>query len=292
MVVVASFMVAVLASTGRAEAWGYDVHAFLMSRAIEVLPVGLREFFETHRTFLVAHTIDPDLWRTAGFTEEPARHFIDIDAYGKYPFSELPREYEAALKKYGRATLTKNGLLPWRTAEVAGRLRRAFEQVPTGIPYASDDVKFFSAVLAHYVADGHVPFHAITNYDGQLTGQHGVHARWETELFVRYRGQLLIKPPPLYSIGNVRDFMFATALASFQVAQRVLDADRTAIGTREEYDDRYFEAFFTGTRAVLEQRLSESITAIASAITVTWEQAGRPPVPLTAPRRVERRRAR
>ena len=291
-VIAAAAAIATLGAPAAAHAWGFEAHAFIMTRAIELLPSELRPFFDANRTFLVAHTIDPDLWRTAGFTEEPPRHFIDIDAYGAYPFRELPRDYEAALKKYGAETLTKTGLLPWRTAEVAGRLRRAFEQLPKGSVSARNDAKFFCAVLAHYLGDGHVPFHAVTNYDGQLTGQNGIHARWEEELFTRYQQELSVKPAPRHPIPNMRDFMFDTALTSFQLMRSVLDADRAAIGTRDEYDNRYFDAFFAATRSVLERRLGESITAVASAITSAWEQAGRPAVPVTPPPRIERRRSR
>ena len=284
--------VAILASPAPAHAWGFEAHAFIMARAIDLLPPEIRPFFEANRTFLVEHTIDPDLWRTAGFIEEAPRHFIDIDAYGKYPFSELPRDYGAALEKYGAQMLSRNGLLPWRTAEVVGWLRRAFEQLPKGSQDAPNDAKFFSAVLTHYVADGHVPFHAVTNYDGQLSGQNGIHLRWEGELFTRYQQRLSIKPAPVHAIPNMRDFMFGTLLTGFQLTQSVLDADRAAIGTRDEYDDRYFDAFFAATRPVLERRLNESITAVASAITSAWEQAGRPAVAVTPAKRVERRRPR
>lgn len=71
--------IAMLAAPIRAHAWGFEAHAFIMARAIELLPSELRPFFEANRTFLVEHTIDPDLWRNAGFAEEPPRHFIDIE---------------------------------------------------------------------------------------------------------------------------------------------------------------------------------------------------------------------
>jgi len=283
---------AVLAAPTPTQAWGFEAHAFIMGRAIELLPPEIRPFFAANRTFLVEHTIDPDLWRSAGFAEEPPRHFIDIDAYGAYPFTELPRDYDAALKRYGLETVTKNGLLPWRAAEVGGWLRRAFEQLPKGARYAPGDVKFYSAVLGHYVSDGHVPFHAVTNYDGQLSGQHGIHARWETELFIRYQQRLSIKPAPVHPIPNIRDFMFDTVLTGSQLTQSLLDADRAAIDTRDEYDDRYYDTFFFATRPVLERRLSEAVTAVASAITSAWEQAGRPALPLNPPKPVEKRRAR
>ena len=40
------------------------------------------------------------------------------------PFEALPREYDQAVQKFGRAVVHEQGLLPWRTAEFYGRLQR------------------------------------------------------------------------------------------------------------------------------------------------------------------------
>ena len=274
-----------------ARAWGFQAHQFIADRAIAALPPEIRPFFQANRTFIVEHTIDPDLWRTAGFTEESPRHFLNLDAYGAYPFADLPRAYDAALAKYGADTLVGNGLLPWRAAEVAGWLRRAFEETRSA-GYARRNVAFFSAVLAHYIADAHVPFHAVLNYDGQLTGQHGIHARWESDLFVRFERRLTIAPAAVRPASEVRDLVFDTLLSSVRLASGVLDADRRALGARDRYDDGYFEAFFEGTRGVLERRLAESIAASAAAVTGAWQAAGRPPMPVTPPAPPPRRRGR
>jgi len=281
----------VLATPSRAMAWGFETHKFIVSRAIDLLPPEIRPFFQANRAFIVEHCIDPDLWRTAGFTDEPPRHFVDMDAYGKYPFTELPRDYDAAVVKFGAEGLAKNGLLPWRTAEMAGNLERAFQSLSRG-GYGASDVKFFSAIIGHYVADGHVPVHAAMNYDGQLSGQNGVHTRFEEDLFVRYGNRLNIQPPPLKPIPNVRDFMFDTLLESYKNLDAVLAADREAIGTGDRYDDRYYDAFFEKIRPVLEQRLGAAISAVASVITSEWERAGRPAVPVTPPARPPAQRRR
>ena len=150
-----------------------------------------------HRAFISEHAIDPDLWRTAGWVEEPPQHFLDLDAFGAAPFDALPREKDAAIAKFGKEMVQKNGLLPWRVEEMHGKLVRAFADVKAERPYAKDNIKFLSAVLAHYVGDAHVPFHAVVNYDGQLTNQHGLHSRFESQLFERYRSSLRIRPTPM-----------------------------------------------------------------------------------------------
>ena len=88
----------------------------------------LKPFFVKHRDEIVVRVVDPDIWRVAGWPEN-AHHFLDfgVPEYGKFPFTELPRDYDAALEKFGRATLERNGLLPWRLAEFFGQLRRGFE---------------------------------------------------------------------------------------------------------------------------------------------------------------------
>ena len=98
---------------------------------------------------------------------------------------------DEAIKRYGADFVAKNGQLPWRATEIYQKLVEAFRQQA---PYSRDNIKFFSSVLTHYVSDGHVPFHAVLNYDGQLTGQWGIHSRFETELFERYRATLRVVP--------------------------------------------------------------------------------------------------
>ena len=289
-VVAIAMLTAVLGVPSTAHAWGFEAHRFIVSRAIDMLPEPLKPFFEANRAFIVERAIDPDLWRNAGFTEEPPNHFLDFDAYGLYPFKDLPRDYDEALKKHGIDKLRQNGLVPWRTHEIAGRLIRGFETLHKNGPYAQSDIRFFSAIIGHYVADAHVPLHAVLNYNGQLTGQTGIHNRWEDDLFIRYQKQLAIKPGALKPIPHERDFIFDTLLESSQLADDVLAADNKAIGNRDVYDDQYFETLFAETRPILEKRLNDAINAVASIITSAWEQAGKPKLSANPPPRTPQRR--
>ena len=271
-----------------ASAWGFDAHKFIAERMIALLPPELKPLFEKRRDFVVERAIDPDLWRTVGWEEEPPNHFLDFDyaAFGPYPFAALPRDYDLAVQKFGKALIHEQGLLPWRTAEFYGRLQREFESLKRqpAPGYAADNIVLYGAIIAHYVADGHVPLHAVVNYNGQLTGQEGLHSRWESELFERARAKLTIAPRTIPAIKSPRDFMFETLLASNRAAANVLESDAKAAAGREFYDDAYFDAFASGTLPVLERRLNESIAAVAAMITGAWEQAGRPAVPVEQPR--------
>ncbi|HMF62127.1 MAG TPA: hypothetical protein VK595_17225, partial [Vicinamibacterales bacterium] len=105
-----------------AAAWGFEAHKFIMARAIPLLPREIRPYFEKYEASIVEHAIDPDLWRTAGWLEEPPRHFVDMDAYGPYPFAGMPHVYDEAVKRYGAEFVLKNGTLPWRSEEIYGKL--------------------------------------------------------------------------------------------------------------------------------------------------------------------------
>jgi hypothetical protein len=271
-----------------AHAWGFSAHKFIVDRALTMLPQEIRPFYEKFRVTIVEHAIDPDTYRTVGWTAEPPRHFLDMDAWGPYPFAMIPHDFNEAVARRGQEFVLKNGTLPWRVDEMYRRLVDSFRKVDTA-PYARDDIKLFSSVLGHYVGDSFQPLHANVNYDGQLTGQNGVHSRFETELFERYSGRLHITPPPLTQIASAREFAFATLTDSYQLAEPVLAADRAAIAGRDTYDDAYFDAFLARTQPILERRLGQAISGVASVITAAWTEAGMPPVPPDAPRRPPRK---
>jgi len=274
-------------SPARMAAWGFSGHKFIMDRAIDLLPQEIRPFFQANRTTLVEHAIDPDTYRTMGWTDEDPRHFLDMDSYGPFPFTNLPHDYKEAVAVRGADFVTKNGVVPWRTQEIFDKLKEAFTQLPT-TPYARDNVKLFSSVIAHYVADSFQPFHAAANYDGQLTNQRGIHSRFESELFDRSKDRLRISPPPLTPIPNPREFVFATLTDSFKLVDPILAADREATQGREFYDAAYFDKMFEKTGPIMEARVSGAIGGVASMITQAWIDAGKPALPVEAPPRPPR----
>ena len=205
-------VVAALVAAGpvRLSAWGFPAHRHVGDRMIGLLPAELRPLFEARRAFIVERVVDPDLWRNVGWDQESPNHFLDLDSFGTYPFEALPREYDQAVQKFGRDEVHEQGLLPWRTAEFYGRLERAFASLakPSPSQYVLDDIVLFSAILCHYVADGHVPLHAVANYDGQLSGQLGAHSRFESQLFERFSGELTMAPVSRAPVTDPRGDMF------------------------------------------------------------------------------------
>lgn len=287
MQIAVAVLAALLLTPTASDAWGFEAHRFITEQMIRLLPAELRPLFERRKAYLVERCVDPDLWRTVGWEAEAPHHFVDLDYYGAYPFAELPHDYDRAVQKFGREVVHEQGLLPWRTAEFYGRLQRAFESLERDSPsaYAQDNVVLFSAIMAHYIEDGHVPLHSVVNYDGQRTNQHGIHSRWESELFDRTRTRVKVAPAPAKPVDEPREFMFGVLLASNRLADGVLAADRKAAADRDFYDDEYFAILAADQFGAMERRLNDAITAVASLISGAWEQAGRPALPADAPRK-------
>jgi hypothetical protein len=285
---VAAFVTLILAPSS-ARAWGYTGHRYIMGRAIDLLPAPLKPFFEHYRAEMVVRAIDPDLWRNAGWDDD-RNHFMDFGAreFGPAPFTAIPRDHGAALEKFGEASLKQLGMLPWREAEMFGNLRRAFEGFARDGRYSPNDVALFAPVAGHYIQDANQPLHATNNYDGQLTGNNGIHSRFETDLVERYLTTLSINPAPPRSIASARDAAFDALLAANRSVDAIVKADGAAIAGRDAYDDVYFEKFFTAVKPILEKQLAAAITDTASLIVSAWEQAGRPALALEGARPVQK----
>jgi hypothetical protein len=264
-----------------ARAWGLDVHRRITERALDGLPVEIRGFFNEQRAFIIERSIDPDLWRVADLRgplgDEPPNHFLDIDDLGEPPpYTNVPREWDAFVKRYGEKEANIAGRLPWRTEDIYNRLVAALRDAAAGRQYGASNARYLAAILAHYVADGFVPFHAVRNYDGQLTGQRGLHSRFETVLMLDHWGSFAQRPVVVTPIPNIRTFMFETLVESAALTPGVLEADLEAAGPGKVYDAAYYERFRAGAGAIAEKRTNDSVDAVASVLTAAWREAGSP----------------
>lgn len=285
VLILAVVLVAFAIPSTSTQAWGLAVHRRITARALEGLPVEIRGFFLRERDFIVERSVDPDLWRIVDLRgslgQEPPNHFLDIDDLGEpAPYTNVPREWDAFVKRYGEEEANRAGRLPWRTEEVFNRLVATLRDVPTGkAPYSASNSRYLAAILAHYVEDGFVPFHAVRNYDGQLTKQNGIHNRFETVLVDDFWTSYTLRPIAIAAIPDIRTFMFETLVESAGLTPAALKADLDAAQGQARYDAAYYERFRQGAGAIAETRVNDAVDAVASAITAAWVAAGRPALP-------------
>ena len=269
-----------------AHCWGFYAHRQINYYAVFLLPPEMLQLYKPHISFLSEHAVDPDKRRYAVPQEAP-RHFIDLDHYGHYPFDSLPRRWTDAVARYTEDTLHAHGVVPWWVGAMQARLTEAFRQKNTAL------ILKLSAELGHYIADAHVPLHATSNYNGQLTGQQGIHGFWESRV-----PELLAATEWNFFLGraaylpNPQAFIWERVLQSAAAADTVLRIERelTAQFSPDQkfsfeprngvlvrqYSSRFTRAFNERLQGMVERRMQQSIIAVASFWFTAWIDAGQP----------------
>lgn len=252
--------------------WGANGERLVTNKAVDTLPVEMGTFFQSNRQFLVQHVMDA-AELDAKIAADEHKSYIQLDHYGQFPFSALPRSYNAAVKKYGRRTIDKYGLLPWQIGLYSKKLTDALQ--------AQDwsDAKVSAAALAHYVAAAHDPFNTTINADGTQSNQPDVRQRFDTALVNRYQLFFFIKPNEATFISDPTDHAFEMALSAHSWLENVLLADRRAFRETSAYNDAYYDRFYAQAGAVLVRQLSDAATDIGSYWMTAWINAGRPQLP-------------
>jgi hypothetical protein len=266
--------------------WGFWAHKEINKRAIQLLPAEMKNFFLKHAEYITEHAIDPDIRRSKNDSLEQYNHYLDIDYYGRYPFNELPRNYGSAVAKFSADTVLKQGVLPWRIAAYTDSLTNAMKR--------KDEQKIlhFASDLGHYVADAHVPLHAIVDYDGVQRGQRGIHKRWESDMTERYGKRYSYPTEGTRYIENPLMEAFVVILDSYMYSDSVFYADVQAVRTTPNarsfkgihssgdtvfvYSDAYYESLQQHDRGLVERRMQRAIIALASFWYTAWINAGKP----------------
>lgn len=266
--------------------WGFFAHKQINRHAVFLLPPRMVAFYKTHIDFITEHAVDPDKRRYIVNAEGP-RHYIDLNHYGTLPFHSLPRDWGLAVKKYGEDTLQAHGIVPWWIQIMLSRLTTAFKE--KNLP----GILKLSAEIGHYVADAHVPLHAHSNYNGQETGQHGIHALWESRV-----PELLAASEFDFFIGKAqylsspKDFIWKSVLESAAAADTVLAVEkklttefladqkyafeeRNGVVIRQ-YSSAFTKKYNTLLKGMVERRMKQSVFAAACLWYTAWVNAGQP----------------
>ncbi|GLH71818.1 hypothetical protein GETHLI_03200 [Geothrix limicola] len=253
------------------QAWGDKGHRIVSSLALRSLPAGPQAWFAGREAEVADHASDPDHWKQDH--KEGPRHFLDMEAYGSPDQISLSLD-EAQVKLGG--DFYRQGVVPWI---IQDRWRDLVDAFRGGDPA---EVAMATAILGHYIADAHVPLHTTVNHDGELTGQKGVHKRWETGLVERFIVEDDLAALPAQPDAALLVRPWAWLRASHALVPQLLEDDRAAdrttpVGGRgKQRTDAYWAIFWTKQRAVVKQQLQTAGQHLGDAILSAWIQAGRP----------------
>lgn len=243
-------------------AWGRKGHQIVARLALQDLPPAPAAWFRGLEATVADHSSDPDTWKQD--RQEGPRHFLDMD---RYP-GPVPTLISDARAQLGPNIFQRAGQVPWVIQDRVQSLAKAFQ--------AGDrqEVALQASFLSHYVGDAHVPLHTVSNYDGQATGQRGVHSRWETGLVDRMAAVPDLRPAALEP--NLLQAPLHWLEASNALVPSVLADDLAAkSGEGETYWKRYSRT----QGPVVREQLARAAQHTAQLILLAWTMAGQPTAP-------------
>jgi hypothetical protein len=265
--------------------WGFFAHQRINRLAVFSLPPEMIGFYKKHIRYITENAVNPDRRRYA-VDWEASRHYIDLDIYGDSALYKMPRFWQQAVEQYTEDTLQAYGIVPWHISRMKFQLTQAFKERDL------DRILRLSTEMGHYVADACVPLHTTQNYNGQLTGQRGIHAFWETrlpELFSNeydfFVGQAqYIEQPQLRAwdlVASAHTALDSVLLFERELTQEFEEEKKYSFEVRNNlttrvYSRAFSEAYSRKLNGQVERQMRLAIRTIASYWYTAWVDAGQP----------------
>ncbi len=183
-------------------AWGergHDIVARLAAR--HLVEQGDEKLFVPfqQREFMLGHLANvPDIVWKSDSVDEKIRssnrptHYINLDLVNVNPVSidDIPLDYAALLKVANIQPVTniaQLGSAPWRIQQLHQLMTQAFARAReskdrTDLVKHVNSALLYGGLMAHFVGDLGNPHHTTSDFDGQATGNGGLHAYFETRV--------------------------------------------------------------------------------------------------------------
>ena len=265
-------------------AWGFWAHKHINRWAAFTLPSPMFTFYKHYLGYLTEQAVNPDKRRYV-VEGEAEKHYIDVDHYvGK--LQDLPRQWEQAVEKHTAAKLTAHGILPWHIYRVKKDLTLAFRN------QSVEQILRLSADLGHYIADANVPLHTSENYNGQFTGQEGIHGLWEARLPELFSDSYNLFVGKATYVSDPKQRIWQTIEKAHEGVDSLLMLEKTLAGNfpaiqkftfeihgtslRKVYSKDYARAYHTLLDGQVERQMQASIKMIGDFWFTCWIDGGQP----------------
>jgi len=264
--------------------WGFFAHQRINRLAVFTLPSEMIGFYKKNIQYVTEAAVNPDRRRFSD-PEEAPRHYIDIDHYGDSALYKMPRFWNSAVQQYSEDSLKAYGILPWHIYQTYFRLKDAF------MTKDPERILRLSADLGHYIADAHVPLHTTENYNGQLTGQEGIHAFWESRLPELFSDQYDFFVGKATHIDNPQTEAWQAIVSAHVEVDSVLRQEKRLSlkfgekkysfetkgkQTIKVYSREYAAAYHEMLKGMIEKQMRASIKMIGNFWFTAWADAGQP----------------
>ena len=265
--------------------WGFFAHQRINRIAVFSLPIEMLPLYKNNIQYITENAVNPDRRRYAVEGEAP-RHYIDLDVYGDSAHYLLPRDWDDAVEKYTEDTLMAYGIVPWHIQKTKGWLTKAFKDRDL------EQILRLSADLGHYIADANVPLHTTENYNGQMSGQYGIHGFWESRLPELFFNDYDLFTGKSEYLENTQLTAWEAVINAHEALDSVLTFEKVLTESYSEakkysFEERgttvqrvYSEAFSTSYHNMLdgmvERRMKAAIKMIGDFWYTCWVDAGQP----------------
>lgn len=250
--------------------WGYQGH-YKISYSASLSFTGEMTPFNAWTATLAEYASYADE-RKEWDPAESARHYIDIDNYQVFiATGRIPQTIDSVIDIYGWTFVHSQGILPWATLATYDSLVSCFER--------NDMAKavLFAADLGHYVGDGHMPLHITRNYNGQYTGNSGIHSRYESTMINNYINQIVYDGEAVELIADVNQYVFGYLYQNYTYVDSVIAADDYAQSISGNYNSSvYKQALWQKSKTFTTHLFKEASHTLAELIYSAWVEAGKP----------------
>lgn len=252
--------------------WGWRGHE-IISTNISLSFFDEMAQFSLWPSYLADHASDADDRKSTDPTEAP-KHYIDIDNYNEFLTNHrIPQTLDSVIAIHGSSFVYNEGILPWATLATYDSLKNSF------IRSDLNKALFYAADLGHYVADGHMPLHITKNYDGQYSGNDGIHSRYESTMISGYYSQIIYTGDTVKIIPDVNQYVFDYLYSNNKYVDSVMLADNYAYGQSSNYySTTYKAALWSKTKNLTILLFKNGSHALAELIYNAWVEAGSPDI--------------
>jgi len=251
--------------------WGNVGHKIINANTVNSFPSPFQQF-SIWKDSLSAHGSDADNRKSADPNEGP-KHYIDFEEYADFVSKgTVIQDYDSAKKVYGVTNITNSGSLPWTILQCYDTLVTVFKNKEWhhAVLLCSD--------LGHYIGDANMPLHLTANYNGQMSGQKGIHSRYESTMISTYSSSIPIHQNQAVYLNDVRDYIFTMTYNNYPYVDSVLHADSVAYAASgKNYKSTvYTQTLWNLTKEMTGIFFSRAAEVLASVMYTAWVNAGSP----------------
>ncbi len=268
-------LLAVVFFASIASAWGAKGHQIIAYVGGDLSQEGAAFWRANLEPLRTLSTVPDRVWKAPSTKpQEEPMHFFEIDTYySDSNFDQIqnfPSSYVEAIRQYTENRVIDHGTAPWRIRQL---YRLALQALRTG------DKKLalqYAGTMAHYIGDLSQPLHVTENYDGQMTGNKGIHRFFETDILkdeIKIREDVKIRAQKLLqSRAFVRQFESQLMNVLLQEVQRSISFEKKIL---DNDDQRGRGAQGVAVQLDLaEDRLADGAAIYAIVLGRLWHDSG------------------